>query len=72
MTYQIEETKHFTKEDLETRPFDPANYLNNQNDMQEFLTLAIRNRKRNKRALCEAFKVVVRAGALNNPEKKSI
>ena len=38
--------------------------------MQEFLTIAIKSRKRNKKRLCEAFKVVVRAGCLNNPEKK--
>ncbi|MBO6086429.1 MAG: hypothetical protein J6P19_08565 [Acetobacter sp.] len=53
-----------------TTPFDPADYLNSQNKMQGFLTLAMRNRKRNKKGLCEAFKVVVRAGCLNNPEKK--
>ena len=53
-----------------TTPFDPADYFNSQNKMQGFLTLAMRNRKRNKKGLCEAFKVVVRAGCLNNPEKK--
>ena len=59
-----------TEDDLKTRPFDPANYLNSFDEMQEFLTIAIKSRKRNKKRLCEAFKVVVRAGCLNNPEKK--
>ena len=59
-----------TEDDLKMRPFDPANYLNSFDKMQKFLKIAIRNRKRNKKGLCEAFKVVVRAGCLNNPEKK--
>jgi hypothetical protein len=48
------------------------NYLNSFDKMQKFLKIAIRNRKRNKKGLCEAFKVVVRAGCLNNPEKKEL
>ena len=59
-----------TEDDLKMRPFDPANYLNSFDKMQKFLKIAIRNRKRNKKGLCEAFKIVVRAGCLNNPEKK--
>ena len=34
-----------TEDDLKTRPFDPANYLNSFDKMQKFLKIAIRNRK---------------------------
>ena len=61
---------NITEDDLKMRPFDPANYLNSFDKMQMFLTIAMRNRKRNKKRLSEAFKVVVRAGCLNDPEKK--
>ena len=68
----IEEDFNITDDDLRIIPFDPANYLNSFDEMQEFLTIAIKSRKRNKKRLCEAFKVVVRAGCLNNPEKKEL
>ena len=66
----IEEYFNITDDDLRTIPFDPADYLNSKNKMQEFLNIAIRKRKRNKKGLCEAFKIVVRASCLNNPKKK--
>ena len=58
--------------DLKVRAFDPANYLKSQNDMQEFLTLSIKSRirEKDKEGLCRAFGVIVRASGLNNPERK--
>lgn len=53
-----------------TTPFDPADYLTTQSSMQSFLRAVMSSRKKDKENLCNAFRVLVRAGCLNNPEKK--
>ena len=55
---------------IKTTPFDPATYLTSQNGMQAFLRAVISSRKKDKENLCDAFRTLVRASGLNNPEKK--
>ncbi|MBO6035709.1 MAG: hypothetical protein J6V89_05830 [Acetobacter sp.] len=53
-----------------TTPFDPADYLTSKSIMQAFLRTVISSRKKDKENLYDAFRTIVRATYLNNPNNK--